>query len=414
MRSKTEWAVEQGQAARPSPVRVGLAPEQGKGIEYEFDLLLEISAGAHRPGHQGPHRTLPGSDPRRSRAPTSAASWPPGWPTATAHRSPTGAQRPERRAEAPSSAPTGAPQPVRQSEAPNSRASASARPSTADSRRAFNELRPGPRAGQGLVCSAPSVPAHFPELTASSSTNASMSAWSPSPSARRSSPSAAGGRTDTRLTPGFGRAMTASRLTPVHQQQPGQAPGGSIDHAHHQQHRTARGHRRRGRNDPYDAGDCDISVTRLIGPPQIRVLERQHAEDLTEDASDRIWSLVGQIGHGILERAETSAHRPRRRLFADAAGWRVSRPVRPPRAAARRHVAGLQVHVGLGGRRWRQTRVGSAAQRLALARRRERLPADPRLQIVAILRDWSRARPARAATTRRTRSAFCRCPALDP
>jgi len=76
-------------------------------------------------------------------------------------------------------------------------------------------------------------------------------------------------------------------------------------------------------NDPYDAGDCNISVTSLIGPPQIRVLSRAHWDELEEDASDRIWALVGQIGHGILERAETSAI-TERRLFADIEGWRLS------------------------------------------------------------------------------------------
>ncbi len=43
MRSKTEWAAEPGRNGKTRPVRIGLAPEQGKGIEYEFDLLLEIS-----------------------------------------------------------------------------------------------------------------------------------------------------------------------------------------------------------------------------------------------------------------------------------------------------------------------------------------------------------------------------------
>jgi hypothetical protein len=43
MRSKTEWQTESGSNGKSRPVRVGLAPEQGKGIEYEFDLLLEIS-----------------------------------------------------------------------------------------------------------------------------------------------------------------------------------------------------------------------------------------------------------------------------------------------------------------------------------------------------------------------------------
>jgi hypothetical protein len=43
MRSKTEWTTVDDGKGRKSPQRVGLAPEQGKGIEYEFDLLMEIS-----------------------------------------------------------------------------------------------------------------------------------------------------------------------------------------------------------------------------------------------------------------------------------------------------------------------------------------------------------------------------------
>lgn len=43
MRSKTEWQTTQDDRGKSRPVRVGLAPEQGKGIEYEFDMLLELS-----------------------------------------------------------------------------------------------------------------------------------------------------------------------------------------------------------------------------------------------------------------------------------------------------------------------------------------------------------------------------------
>lgn len=42
MRSKTEWTIAENNGKR-TPQRVGLAPEQGKGIEYEFDLLMEMS-----------------------------------------------------------------------------------------------------------------------------------------------------------------------------------------------------------------------------------------------------------------------------------------------------------------------------------------------------------------------------------
>ena len=43
MRSRTEWSIEDTGKGKTKPVRVGLAPEQGKGIEYEFDMLLELS-----------------------------------------------------------------------------------------------------------------------------------------------------------------------------------------------------------------------------------------------------------------------------------------------------------------------------------------------------------------------------------
>jgi len=44
IRSKTEWNQQTDEkTGRLRPVRIGLAPEQGKGIEYEFDLLLELS-----------------------------------------------------------------------------------------------------------------------------------------------------------------------------------------------------------------------------------------------------------------------------------------------------------------------------------------------------------------------------------
>ena len=126
MRSKTEWAVEQGNG-KSKPVRLGLAPEQGKGIEYEFDLLLELSQ-AHvaevikdRTGRfQDATLDKPGADFGRELAAWLADGES---PPATAATRPQGAQRPSRRADAPS-APSGAPQSVRHSEAPDTGAAA--------------------------------------------------------------------------------------------------------------------------------------------------------------------------------------------------------------------------------------------------------------------------------------------------
>jgi hypothetical protein len=61
------------------------------------------------------------------------------------------------------------------------------------------------------------------------------------------------------------------------------------------------------KNDPYTKGSAHISITGLISPPRIRVLSEKHFEDLEEDVSDKIFVLLGQVMHGILERANTEA-----------------------------------------------------------------------------------------------------------
>jgi hypothetical protein len=75
--------------------------------------------------------------------------------------------------------------------------------------------------------------------------------------------------------------------------------------------------------DPYSRGDAHISVTGLIGPARKRILELQHGDQLTEDVADRIWSLMGQITHGILERHDAEAW-TEERLYIERHGWRIS------------------------------------------------------------------------------------------
>jgi hypothetical protein len=56
-------------------------------------------------------------------------------------------------------------------------------------------------------------------------------------------------------------------------------------------------------SDPYTKGKSDFSVTELLQPPRIRALKLKHAEEIEEDVGDRVWSLLGQSVHTILERA---------------------------------------------------------------------------------------------------------------
>ncbi len=79
-------------------------------------------------------------------------------------------------------------------------------------------------------------------------------------------------------------------------------------------------------NDPYDFGNANISVTGLIGPARKRQLEIRHRNEIVTDAADRLYSLYGQIVHGILERADLTTDEiiTERRLFIERHGWRIS------------------------------------------------------------------------------------------
>jgi hypothetical protein len=75
-------------------------------------------------------------------------------------------------------------------------------------------------------------------------------------------------------------------------------------------------------NDSYSPGSSDITVTQLIDPPRLVELRRQHQGELVEDAADRIYALLGQSIHTILERAEASAL-VEDRLYAEVDGWTI-------------------------------------------------------------------------------------------
>ena len=76
------------------------------------------------------------------------------------------------------------------------------------------------------------------------------------------------------------------------------------------------------KNDPYSAGDSDITVTQLIRPTQQVGLQRYHEDDLIEDVSDRIYALMGQAMHVVLERSNVTGI-AEKRIYAEIRGWIV-------------------------------------------------------------------------------------------
>ena len=72
-----------------------------------------------------------------------------------------------------------------------------------------------------------------------------------------------------------------------------------------------------------DGGMPYLSVTQLIAPPRQVLLKKRHDDEITEDVSDRVWSLLGQSIHSILEAAEDEQSIAEERLYMEIDGYRI-------------------------------------------------------------------------------------------
>ncbi|MDO9578281.1 MAG: hypothetical protein Q7J16_10385 [Candidatus Cloacimonadales bacterium] len=70
--------------------------------------------------------------------------------------------------------------------------------------------------------------------------------------------------------------------------------------------------------------DHFCSVTDLIKPPKLFVLEKRHQAELQREASDLIWSLMGSAMHKVLEKSETNNSLNEERLFCELNGKIIS------------------------------------------------------------------------------------------
>ena len=53
--------------------------------------------------------------------------------------------------------------------------------------------------------------------------------------------------------------------------------------------------------DTYSKGESDITTTGLAQPPKIAELTRRHGSEITMDASEKVWTMMGTANHYVLE-----------------------------------------------------------------------------------------------------------------
>lgn len=74
----------------------------------------------------------------------------------------------------------------------------------------------------------------------------------------------------------------------------------------------------------YSKGASAYSVTEIMSPPKIKRLREQYNDEVEQDVSDMLWSMLGSALHVVMERGLTPGYIPEQRLFYDLDGVTVS------------------------------------------------------------------------------------------
>lgn len=140
----------------------------------------------------------------------------------------------------------------------------------------------------------------------------------------------------------------------------------------------------------YSKGKANMSVTELLNSPRIVQLKRKYWDDLTEDAADMVWSIFGTAIHNILEHGKGDTHIVEERIHVEVDGMRISGAIDLQELTE----AGIVVSDYKTTSAWavmneKQDWHNQLNSYAYLVEKAKKLPVT-KLQIVAIVRDWSR------------------------
>lgn len=135
---------------------------------------------------------------------------------------------------------------------------------------------------------------------------------------------------------------------------------------------------------------CDYTITELLSPPRQAALKRKHWDALEEDASERLWALMGSAGHEVLRRAgkklgfgiveeravaELDGHKIGGQIDLAIQGDNTMTDFKFTSVWAVKEGAKLEWEQQLNCYRWLASQYGVKIDKL---------------QIIALLRDWSK------------------------
>ncbi len=140
----------------------------------------------------------------------------------------------------------------------------------------------------------------------------------------------------------------------------------------------------------YSRGDARLSVTQLINSPRIVALQERHHDEMEQDISDVLFSLLGTATHYVLDQYSDHAEViTEQRLFHTINGWKISgaidRQVTTPEGRILEDWKVTSAYAAMSGKSEWEEQLNCYAYLV-----RAHGHAVVGLKINAIIRDWAR------------------------
>ena len=74
----------------------------------------------------------------------------------------------------------------------------------------------------------------------------------------------------------------------------------------------------------YTKGKAKLSITEIMNSPRIVQLRKKHEAEIEQDVADMVWSIFGTAVHGLLEHGKDSNHLIEERIHLNVDGWDIS------------------------------------------------------------------------------------------
>ena len=147
--------------------------------------------------------------------------------------------------------------------------------------------------------------------------------------------------------------------------------------------------------DGYDYAEAgDLSASAAILPPRIRQLTKRHKDEIVEDVSERIWRVIGDIGHGIIERAKADNVFREERMGVVVNGWKITGKVDLMRQAGNTYAIDDYKFTSVWAAKEEKPEWTQQLNIYALLARANGFDIS-QLRIVNVFRDWSKLRAKR-------------------